>query len=75
MEENCLAKQAYVDQATNPHWQLLTRRLLRNVIAPIKLLSIFSLEKPIISVGEPEPRFFRVSQCRKKNFKKGAGPF
>jgi len=29
MEENCLARQAYIDQATNPHWQMLTRRLLR----------------------------------------------
>jgi len=29
MEENCLASEAYIEQRTNPNWQMLTRRLLR----------------------------------------------
>ena len=29
MEENCLAAGAYEERQTNPHWQRLTRRLLR----------------------------------------------
>ena len=29
MEENCVAKQAYVERATNPYWQTHARRLLR----------------------------------------------
>ena len=29
MEENCVAKQAYLERTTNPYWQTHTRRLLR----------------------------------------------
>ena len=67
MEENCVAKQAYVERATNPYWQTHARRLLRY------FGSCFSLNKKPRTPGSQRRSPTRALQTSDQRFQSWRG--